>query len=210
LIMPGSAGTNWWKAVFSPAQFSDANLSVSGGGADNSYNVSFNYLKQDGTGAFSQFQRGGLRINTAFNVGKVTLGENFAIAREQGYGGIDDGALGEDNIVGKNILMQPVVPVYDIGGHFASGKFVGGGNNTNPLGYAWNRRFDRNVNDHAIGSAFAGMELVRNLAFKSRFSFNLGQGSFKGWTPITPETSEPGTVTAVNAQTPALTGVPAS
>ena len=198
LIMPGSAGTNWWKAVFSPAQFSDANLSVSGGGSDNSYNVSFNYLKQDGTGAFSQFQRGGLRINTAFNVGKVTLGENFAIAREQGYGGIDDGALGEDNIVGKNILMQPVVPVYDIGGHFASGKFVGGGNNTNPLGYAWNRRFDRNVNDHAIGSAFAGMELVRNLAFKSRFSFNLGQGSFKGWTPITPENSEPGTVTAVN------------
>jgi TonB-linked SusC/RagA family outer membrane protein len=198
LIMPGSAGTNWWKAVFSPAQFSDANLSVSGGGSDNSYNVSFNYLKQDGTGAYNQFQRGGLRINTAFNVGKVTIGENLAIAREQAYGGIDDGTIGEDNIVGKNILMQPVVPVYDIGGHFASGKFVGGGNNTNPLGYAWNRRFDRSVNDHAIGSAFAGMELVRNLAFKSRFSFNLGQGTFKGWTPITPENSEPGTVTTVN------------
>src|SRR5437762_1166315 len=70
LIMPGSAGTNWWKAVFSPAQFSDANLGVSGGGTDNTYSASFNYLKQNGTGAYNQFERGSLRINTAFNVGR--------------------------------------------------------------------------------------------------------------------------------------------
>src|SRR5256712_11468138 len=38
LIMPGSAGTNWWEAVFGPAEITDANLSVSGGGLDNSYN----------------------------------------------------------------------------------------------------------------------------------------------------------------------------
>jgi len=198
LIMPGSAGTNWWKAVFSPAQFSDANLSVSGGGVDNSYNVSFNYLKQDGTGAYSQFQRGTLRINTAFNVDKLQIGENLTIARQQSYGGIDDNNLGEDNIVGKNILMQPVVPIYDIGGNFASGKFVGGGNNTNPLKYAWARRFDRSTNDKVLGSAFAGTELVRNLAFKTRFSFNLGQGSFKGFTPTTFENSEPVGVTGLN------------
>ncbi|HZE94835.1 MAG TPA: SusC/RagA family TonB-linked outer membrane protein [Gemmatimonadales bacterium] len=198
LIMPGSAGTNWWKAVFSPAQFSDANLSVSGGGVDNSYNVSFSYLKQDGTGAFSQFQRGSLRINTAFNVGQLQIGENLTIARQQNYGGIDDGNLGEDNIVGKNILMQPVVPIYDIGGHFASGKFSGGGNNTNPLKFAWARRFDRNTWDKVLGSAFAGTEIVRNLAFKSRFSFNLDQGSFKGFTPTTWENSEPVKVTSLN------------
>ena len=198
LIMPGSAGTNWWDAVFSPAPFSDANLGLSGGGSDNTYNVSFNYLKQDGTGAFNQFQRGTIRINTAFNVGKVTIGENLALAREQAYGGIDDGGLGENNIVGKNILMQPVIPVYDIGGHFASGKASGLGNNTNPLGFAWARRFDRNTNDRAIGNAFAGLDVLRNLAVKTRFSFNLGQGAFKGFTPITPENSEPGTITQIN------------
>ncbi len=198
LIMPGSAGTNWWKAVFSPAQFSDANLSVSGGGVDNSYNVSFNWLNQDGTGAYSQFQRGTLRINTAFNVDKLQIGENLTIARQQSYGGIDDQNLGENNIVGKNILMQPVVPIYDIGGNFASGKFVGGGNNTNPLKYAWARRFDRSTSDKVLGSAFAGTELVRNLAFKTRFSFNLGQTVFKGFTPTTPENSEPENVNGLN------------
>ena len=198
LIMPGSAGTNWWKAVFSPAQFSDANLAVSGGGVDNSYNVSFNYLKQNGTGAYSQFQRGSLRINTAFNVGRLQIGQNLTLSRQQSYGGIDDASLGEDNIVGKNILMQPVVPIYDIGGHFASGKFVGGGNNTNPLAYAWARRYDRSTWDKALGSVFAGSEVVRNLAFKSRFSFNLDQGSWKGFTPTTFENSEPVTVDGLN------------
>ena len=198
LIMPGSAGTNWWKAVFSPAQFSEANLGVSGGGADNSYNIGFNYLKQDGTGAYSQYQRGSLRINSAFSINKLQLGENLAIARDQGVGGIDDNNIGEDNIIGKNILMQPVVPVYDIGGNFASGKFVGGGNNTNPLKYAYSHRFDKSVNDHIIGNAFAGLDLMRNLAFKTRFSFNLFQGSFKGFTPITPENSEPSMITAIN------------
>ena len=199
LIMPGSAGTNWWKAVFSPAQFHDANLGISGGGPDNSYNVSFNYLKQDGTGAYNQFQRGTLRINTAFSLNsRLTIGENLALAREQSYGGIDDGALGENNISGLNILMQPVVPVYDIAGNFASGKFSGGGNQTNPLKYAWARRFDRSINDRVIGNVFGNLDLRRNLAFKTRFSFNLFQGNFKGFTPTTWENSEPVRVRGLN------------
>jgi len=198
LIMPGSAGTNWWKAVFGPAQFSDANLGLSGGGSDNTYNVSFNYLKQDGTAAYSQFQRGTVRVNTSFLVNKFTLGQNLAISREQAYGGLDDGDLGENNIVGKNILMQPVVPVYDVGGHFASGKFGLGGNNTNPLGYAWMRRFDRNTNDRAIGNVYASVDALPAVTVRSRFSFNLRQGSFRGYNPITPENSEPGTVNSIN------------
>jgi TonB-linked SusC/RagA family outer membrane protein len=197
LIMPGSAGTDWWKAVFTPAQYTEANLGVSGGGSDNSYSVSFNYLNQGGTGAYSQFQRGALRVNTAFNVGKVNIGENFTVAREYQIGGIDDNGLGEDNIVGKNILMQPVVPVRDIAGNFASGKFNGLGNNTNPLKYAFAHKDDKNINDRMLGNAFAGFDLMRSLGFKTRFSFNLHRSSFNGFTPTTPENSEPGTVTSI-------------
>jgi len=39
-------------------------------------------------------------------VGRLQIGENLAISRQQNYGGIDDQNLGENNIVGKNILMQ--------------------------------------------------------------------------------------------------------
>src|SRR5690348_8113920 len=35
LIMPGSAGTNWWKQVFGSGPLADMNLDVAGGGEDN-------------------------------------------------------------------------------------------------------------------------------------------------------------------------------
>src|SRR6266566_1993170 len=142
LIMPGSAGTNWWKAVFGTGSVTDANLSVSGGG-------------------------------------------------------LDDNALGEGNIVGKNILMQPVVPIYDVGGNFASGKATGLGNNTNPLKYAWARRFDRNTNDRGIGNVFGRFAVMPTLSIRSQFSFNLFQSQFTGFTPTTFENSEANAVNSI-------------
>src|SRR5438094_18052 len=198
LIMPGSAGTNWWKAVFSPAQVTDANLRVAGGGADNAYNASFNFLNQEGTAAFNRLQRGTLRVNTAFNVDKFVVGGNIALSREQSFGGISNDDFGEDNILGKNILMQPVVPVYDIDGHFASGKAVSLGNNSNPLGYASNRQFDRNTNDRMFGSVYGGLDLMKSLSLKTRLGFNLSQEVFRGYNPITPENSEPGRANSID------------
>ena len=195
LIMPGSPGTNWWKAVFGTGQYRDANLAVSGGGDDNAYHVSFNYLDQEGTAAFTRLQRGGVRVNTTFNVNKVTVGENITISRQRSYGGLDDGGLGENNIVGKNIFQQPVVPIYDINGYFASGKAVGLSNLTNPLKIANAGQHNINTNDQVFGNVFGSLEAARNLTLRSRLGFNLAQGSFHGFNAATPENSE---VTAVN------------
>src|SRR3989454_10233222 len=198
LIMPGSAGTNWFGAVFSPASVTDANLRISGGGSDNAYNVSFNFLNQNGTAAYNRLQRGTVRVNTAFNLDKFVVGENMSLAREQHYGGIPNDDGGEDGILGKNILTQPVVPIYDIGGHFASGKATSLGNNSNPLGYAWQRQFDRNTNDQLMGNVYAGLDVTKRLSAKTRLGFNLGQQAFRGYNPITPENSEPGTSNSID------------
>jgi TonB-linked SusC/RagA family outer membrane protein len=206
LIMPASTGTNWWKAVFSPANYTDANLSVSGGGEDHVYNASFNYLRQNGTAAYNQLQRGSIRLNTTYTVGRVVLGENVTVAREQHYGGLADDPTGyaEDGILGKNIMMQPVIPVYDVGKtffggpYFASGKATGLGNQSNPLAYAFWRKDDRSVNDRLFGNAFAGVDLLRQLSFKTRFGFNLASNTFIGYTPTTPENAEPLTSNAIN------------
>jgi len=196
LIMPGSQGTNWWDAVFGAGQYRDANLALSGGGDDNAYHVSFNYLDQEGTAAFNRLRRGGARVNTTFNVGRVRVGENIAVSREQNYGGLDDGALGENNIVGKNIFQQPVVPVYDIGGNFASGKANTLSNLTNPLKIASSGQHNINTNDRIFGNVFAGVDAGHALSLNTRFGFNLGQGSFHGFNAATPENSE---VTAINS-----------
>lgn len=198
LIMPGSAGTNWWDAVFGAGQYRDANLALSGGSDDNAYHVSFNYLDQEGTAAFNRLRRGGARVNTTFNLGKVRVGENIAISREQHYGGIDDDALGENNIVGKNIFQQPVVPIYDIAGNFASGKAVGLSNLTNPLKIAETGQHNLSTNDRIFGNVFAGIDASRSLSLNTRFGFNLGQGSFKGFNPITPENSEVNSIDGIN------------
>jgi TonB-linked SusC/RagA family outer membrane protein len=196
LIMPGSAGTNWWKAVFGTGQFRDANLALSGGGEDNSYHVSFNYLDQEGTAAFNRLQRGGARVNTAFNLGRVTIGENITVSRERAYGGIGDDEATEEGIIGKNIFQQPVVPVYDIAGNFASGKAVGLSNLTNPLKIASAGQHNISTNDRIFGNVFARMDAGRSLFLNTRFGFNLAQGSFHGFNAATPENSE---VTAINS-----------
>ena len=163
LIMAGSPGTNWWKSIFGSGQYRDANLAFSGGGDDNAYHVSFNYLDQEGTAAFNKVQRGGARVNTTFHIGKMRVGENIAVSRERKYGGIDDDALGENNIVGKNIFQQPVVPIYDIAGNFASGKANGLSNLTNPLKIAETSRDNITTNDRIFGNVFAGQPRSRQL-----------------------------------------------
>jgi len=198
LIMPGSAGTNWWKAVFGAGQYRDANLALSGGSDENAYHVSFNYLDQEGTAAFNRLRRGGARVNTTFNMGKVRVGENIAVNREQHYGGLDDDALGENNIVGKNIFQQPVVPIYDIAGNFASGKALGLSNLTNPLKIAETGQHNISTNDRIFGNVFGAFEAARSLSLNTRFGFNLGQGSFKGFAAATPENSEVTAIDAIN------------
>jgi len=196
LIMPGSAGTDWWKAVFGTGQVRNANLSVSGGGEDNAYLVSFNYLNQQGTAAYNRFQRGGVRVNTSFNLNRVNVGENIQISREVGYGGLDDNGLGEDNIVGKNMYLQPVIPVYDINGYFASGKATNLGNQSNPLAHAFWGQNNVNTNDRIFGNVFAGLDASHGISLKTRFGFHLDQNNYHQYNPTTPENAE---VTSVNS-----------
>ena len=202
LIMPASTGTNWWKAVFNgQAPVGDYNLNVAGSGEDHTYGVSGNYFDQRGTAAYNDFRRGSLRANTQFTRGKFTFGENAAIAAERQFGGMGDpGGYAEDGIVGKNILMQPVVPIYDINGNFASGKAVGLGNQGNPLKFAFERRNNINRNNRIFGNGFAGFQAMPELALRSSIGFNVRQGTFKGFNPITPENSEPGFTNSFNEQ----------
>jgi TonB-linked SusC/RagA family outer membrane protein len=192
LIMPGSTGTNWWDAVFSPAMATDVNLSLSGSGLAHGYNVSLNYLNQEGTAAYNRFQRASVRANTQFERGRLTIGENLAVAYEGFVGGMGDpGGYAEDGIMGKNILMQPVVPVYDIGGNFAAGKAVGLGNQANPLKAAWANKDDVGKNIKIFGNAFAGFAISDKVQFTTRFGVNLNEQSSVGYDPIDPELSEP-------------------
>ena len=191
LIMPGSPGTNWWDAVFGAGRYADANLAISGVGKDDAYHASLNYFDQAGTAVYNRVQRGSGRVNTSFTQGRLNLGEHIAVSRERGYGGLDDHALGENNIIGKNMMQQPVVPIYDVGGNFASGKAVGLGNMTNPLKIAYFGKQNVTTTDRVFGNAFAALDAGRGFALKTQFGIDVAHSSFEGYSPGTPENSEP-------------------
>src|SRR3989449_516409 len=125
LIMPGSPGTNWWKAVFGSGQYRDANLAVSGGGEDNAYHVSFNYLDQEGTAAFNRLQRGGVRINTAFNMGRTSVGENITASRDRSYGGVARDRDGGNHNTGHDNMRRPGGAAHDVNGDPDPGRAAG-------------------------------------------------------------------------------------
>ncbi|MEX0646206.1 MAG: TonB-dependent receptor [Balneolaceae bacterium] len=193
LIMRGSSGTNWWDEVFGPAVQQNYNLSVAGGSDDHNYNVSFNFLDQEGTAAYNRFRRGTVRINTEFDLGFVTIGENVSIATDQSYGGItnDPGGYAEGGIMGKNILMQPVVPVYDINGWWASGKANTLGNQGNPLKAAYYSAEGPSRSARMFGNVFGRFNIMEKVLATSRLGFNISENSYRFYNPVAPENSEP-------------------
>lgn len=201
LIMAGSPGTNWWDAVFGTGYTTDVNLGVRGAGEAHGYNVSMNVFDNTGTSQYSRFTRGSARVNTEFNLGKFRIGENIAVAYERFYGGLGDCGFNtacENTIVGKNILMQPVVPVYDVGGNFASGKSPTLGNQSNPLKNAWADKDDVGKNVIIFGNVFAGFDFTDDLKFTSRLGFGLSEYSRVFYDPIDPENSEPSFANSFN------------
>jgi TonB-linked SusC/RagA family outer membrane protein len=200
LIMPGSSGTNWWKEVFSPAYVGDYNIDIAGGGDDNQYRVAFNFFDQNGTAAYNQFRRGSVRVNSAFNRNKLNFGENVAISMDRHYGGLTDDPDGyaEDGILGKNILMQPVIPVYDINGNFAGGKCCGLGNQFNPLKEAFAARDNENRNTQVFGNIYGGFDITPQINLKSSLGFNFGENAFSGFGPIYPENAEATFINSIN------------
>ncbi len=192
-FMPASRGTNWWDAVFGTGYSVDANLGVRGSTQSLGYNVSLNYFDQEGTAAYNRYQRGSARVNTQFQIGKFRIGENMALAYEAAHGGMGDPeGFAEDNIMGKNILSQPVIPVYDASGeNFASGKAIGLGVGSNPLRMAWADKDDGITNLRIFGNVFAGFDFTDDLSFTTRFGFSLLDQAFVNFDPIQPEDREP-------------------
>lgn len=192
LIMPGSQGTNWWDAVFGAGPVSDYNLDVAGGGEENAYRVSFNYFDQGGTAKYNHFKRGSVRVNTTFNRGRLSFGENISLALERHVGGMpnDPGGYAEDGILGKNILQQPVIPIYDISGNFAGGKAKTLGNQGNPLKFAWAARDNTTKNNQVFGNVFAGWDMTPQFTLRSRLGFNVAQRTSLTFTPASPEVAE--------------------
>ena len=192
LIELGSQGTNWWKQVFGSAPISDYNLDVRGGSDANAYAVSFNYFDQQGTAKYNDFRRGSVRVNTSFNRSKLNFGENVALTIDRHFGGVPDdpGSGAENGILGKDILLDPIVSPRDVAGNFGGARGVPAINSSNPLKNAFDAKDNVTRDNQVFGNVFGGIDFTPALSFKSRLGFDLRQNSFAGFFDITPQNNE--------------------
>ncbi|GJG85409.1 SusC/RagA family TonB-linked outer membrane protein [Gemmatimonadetes bacterium T265] len=193
VIIPASAGTNWWKAVFGSAPVSEVNLGVTGAGTGTQYAVTANYFDQTGTAAFNRYRRGSVRANTQLTRNRWTVGENLAVIGENGYGGVagDVGSEAEGGFLGKNILMPGIVPVYDVTGNYGGAKSPTlGSNNSNPLQQAYLARNNSTTTDRFFGNVFGSYELTPQISLRTQLGGNVGTTAGRYYAGATPQNLE--------------------
>ncbi|MEK6155310.1 TonB-dependent receptor [Flavobacteriaceae bacterium 3-367] len=164
-----SADTNWWKETTRSAPILNHNISASGATLHARYAFSLGYFAQEAITRFYGYNRISIRANTEFKVlnDRLTLGENFTVSFDNQKGTFNNDQ--EQNTVSGAYKHHPLLPVYDITGHFSGSRGLNLGNNFNPYAVLKRNEDDRRYRLRVLGNVFTSYKLLDNLEIKSSF-----------------------------------------
>ncbi len=193
IFKANKTGTDWYHEIYRSGVVQEYDLSVSGGAKKSTYSLSANYLDEQGFLKFTDFKRYNFRVNAETKFADwLKVGESL-----QGIYINENGDLqgnGEGSPISMAYRMQPIIPVYDIGGNFAGTKAPGMGNAGNPVAQLSRAQNNNGKYFRGIGNIFAEATLYKGLTFKSLFGYNVAQWNGKNYTMPTFEASEPNKV----------------
>jgi TonB-dependent starch-binding outer membrane protein SusC len=183
--------TDWQDAIFRTAPMHNYNVAVSGGNEKARTYVSFGYTKQDGIIARSTYERYTSRINMDFDVSSklklgVNINFNFDKNRNPTTQSTDAGVLtGTPNGV---LQALPTDPIYTdvegpLGDHLYGFRGYAMRANTRPsqwyvtINPVWRNDYyteiTRSENTQLLTNAFAELELIKGLKFKTILGYNI-------------------------------------
>jgi TonB-linked SusC/RagA family outer membrane protein len=197
VMRANQSGTNWFDEVFGPAPVTEHNIGVSGGSDAGSYYISAGYLNQQGTMIHNYFKRYSIRANTEFRKGRFAFGENFTLVRSDNVGndGVSGGNQDEQGVMTWVTLMNPLTPVYDVGGEDGGGyggdKANGMSNGSNPFAHLTRNKNNKRVGYRILGNVYAEVSLLKNLKARTSLGNDYGQGYRGAFTFPTYENREP-------------------
>lgn len=199
-------GTDWQSQIFNNSAIKQNHeLSVSGGGDKSTFYTSFGYLDQKGIVAspISQYKRINFRVNETYKPAKwLTFGENI------GYTYNKTLAVGNTNSefggpLSSAINLDPTTPVLITDANLASQSPY---NNTgivrnaqgypyaissnvgqeinNPLAYIQTRLGNYNWAHNIVGNAYAEVEPIKGLKFRSTLGTKLSFYGSEAFTPV--------------------------
>ncbi|HZL10618.1 MAG TPA: TonB-dependent receptor [Prolixibacteraceae bacterium] len=122
-IDPGKVNTNWFDEAFKTGIRQNHNINMSGGGANNTYNVGLDYYGQEGTmvGAGPNFDRYTARVNNTMDVKFIKIKtsivyshssqDNMALSNANEY---VQGLYGQQfPVMASALLLPPTIKAYD-------------------------------------------------------------------------------------------------
>ncbi len=122
-IDPGEINTNWYDEAFKTGLRQNHNLNLSGGGANNTYNLGLDYYSQEGTmvGAGPNFERFTARFNNTMDVKFIKIKANIVYSHSDQ----DNMALSNANeyvqglygaqypVMASVLITPPTIRAYD-------------------------------------------------------------------------------------------------
>jgi len=197
-VRPG--GTNWLDEIFRSAPTQNISATFSNGNETSKFSATFGYLNREGIQLETGFERGQIRLNSEFKIGKrLTIGEHFnaSYSNSQNVGG---------NQTQLALLLSSLVPVRD-----NLCRFAGAYANPNGLSNASNpvANLTRDADDffretRLIGDVYASYAITDNLTLKTSIGGNISIFSQRDFLALDPESAEPrstNTLTERNQQT---------
>lgn len=168
-------GTNWWKEITRTAKIHDHSLNISGGNDAANFNISASFLNQEGIFKQTQFNRGTIRANSSYKIGKkLRIGENLMYAANWGVGiGTRGGNNNEFGFIGEVIKSTPVVSVFDIKGNPGGHLTAQTGNFTNPTQVLKDNSNNNDTQKRLLGNIYAEYEIIDGLKFRTNFGADM-------------------------------------
>lgn len=161
-------GTDWFKEIERPAHYTDISMTLAGGSDKTTYSFSLGYMVDEGVLKYTDSDRLTMRTSIRSDVTKwLTIGQNLSTTFTNQNGRMTNNS--EDSAISWAYRIQPIVPVYDVGGNFAGSKAAAGplGNARNPLGVLYLEKDNHRERMVVNGSVFANLNIIEGLQFRT-------------------------------------------
>ncbi|HEX8040015.1 MAG TPA: SusC/RagA family TonB-linked outer membrane protein, partial [Chryseosolibacter sp.] len=193
-------GTDWIdQMTYKNAVTQSYNLGVSGGSDVSVYSVALAYTSQDGIVGgpdVSHYDRYNFRLNSEHKLlnEKITLGENLTFAYT-GSRGVATGNQYSNSLRGA-FEVSPFLPMYDDNGEYLNNAPGAGAvykgavwvpwspDEANPYAQMMLNNQNRNNGQKLFGNAYAVIEPVKHLTFRSTFGADFTAGEGRSYSPI--------------------------
>lgn len=188
--------TDWQDEVFRTASMQSYNVSLSGGGEKNNYNLGFTAQNNDGILRNTYNKRYTLRINSDYELGKrFKFGESINISFKQRRGVDTRG----DNVGAMihTLAYHPDVPIYYEDGTYHGVFSSNYGDLRNPVG-VFERNTQRNRFFQLEGNAYLQYEILPGFSAKISGSLKVTDNDTKTFNVKEPEPGKPNLINGLS------------